>query len=198
MEAAGAGPGGNCPRALPSWEPWTVARPAPAWDPREAAWPGPQPPRGHCHHSTPTGREPSGRPCARRPGCCRQRPISLPGGGRNASRAHTRHRVVHQPQPQGSPERSYSPGLAPPPAGSACHCRIHSQPHRLKSQTGLPVSAQISSSSGMGTGAAPERLFRAYPPPRFRRLNQIRNRQGVCGGRPAGADRGKWWRGVDR
>jgi len=148
-----------------------------------------------------TARPPGGNPPVGHVRAGRAAAASAPSrfrGGRNASRAHTRHRVVHQPQPQGSPERSYSPGLAPPPAGSACHCRIHSQPHRLKSQTGLPVSAQISSSSGMGTGAAPERLFRAYPPPRFRRLNQIRNRQGVCGGRPAGADRGKWWRGVDR
>jgi hypothetical protein len=85
--------------------------------------PGRDRPEGHCHHSTLTGREPSGRPRARRPGCCRQRPISLPGGiGTRAGHTHKAPGGSSTAAPKVDPERSYSPGLAPPPAHrSACH-----------------------------------------------------------------------------
>ena len=70
--------------------------------------------QGHCHHSRLTGREPSGWPCASRPGYCRQHPISRPGGAEREPRAH-------KIPPGGSstaaqrvdPERSYSPGRSP-------------------------------------------------------------------------------------
>lgn len=99
---AGAGPGGKChvPSQLGALH-GCAARADVGPTPRRHG-PGRDRPEGHCHHSTLTGREPSGRPCASRPGCCRQRHISLPGGiGTRAG--HTRHRVVHQPQPQGRP-----------------------------------------------------------------------------------------------
>ena len=149
-------PGGKGHRALPSWVPGRLRGPRRRGAHARRHGAGRDRQEGHCHHSGLTGREPSVGQCTR-PGCCRQRHISVPGGiGTRAGHKQGPGWFINR-SPKVDPEQSYSPGFVPRrsivvPLATA---GLLSQQDRLRLQMGFPISVQVSSSSGMSHGCGP-------------------------------------------
>jgi transcriptional regulator with XRE-family HTH domain len=133
MAAAGAGPGREVPICSSRPGPRRLSGPRQRGAHARRHDAGRDRQEGRSHQRRLTGREPSGRPCASRPGCCRQRHISLPGGvGTRAGHTPGPGWFINR-SPKVNPERSYSPGF--PPAGlSWPRCPVPNCSHR---KTGL-------------------------------------------------------------